>query len=59
MNIQETILKLNKKLGSDQAIAKMLNVSQPTIWRMRSGTLKDPRYSLGCAVFKLAKELKV
>lgn len=43
---------------SERKLAKLLGVSQPTIHRLKAGTVEEPKYSLGVDILKVHKKLK-
>lgn len=55
MNPQEAAIKLNELDWSDARIAKAMNCSQPTIFRIRTG-MRDARFKLATDLIALAKK---
>lgn len=44
---------------TDAKIAKMVGSSQPTIWRVRKGVMKNCSSSLYISMFQLLNELRI
>ncbi len=42
---------------SEQKLATALDVTQPTVHRLKNGTTAEPGYELGCRILKLHKRL--
>ena len=54
MNIQEILIQLHKKMTSDSRIAEELGISQPTVFRLRTGKTSTS-YETGLKIIELAK----
>jgi hypothetical protein len=58
--MNEIFVKLNElyKAGyNDYQLSKMLDIPQPTIWKMRKGGFKTTSYERGRAILQAAKKL--
>ena len=58
MNIKKILEMLNEFL-SDYELAEIIDASQPTIWRIRTGVQADATWRVGCQIVALAKHLNL
>jgi hypothetical protein len=55
--IFEKLNELYKAGHNDYQLSAMLNIPQPTIWKMRNGRFKTTSYERGKAILQAAKKL--